>query len=424
MSIKVSVKRLLCKESIRQFAGLFTVNMLGLPLGFVTSILITRYLGAQDYGNYKFIDSVFRLAIILCNFGLYYAMSRALLLNNDRKRAREYYAVTLLMTLFLSIVMCVGLLIYAFCDHNIAEKGLLSTFLCILPFGMVYILNYCFEVLLQADRQIGLLARVRLFPKIGYLFGGAVALMFMQNVQFSKLLLVCYIYLVTQIVVYIHIFVKLSPKFQNLLQRWREVKQYNKEYGVDVYVGALFATGFAILPDLFISYFGLNNQGVGFYSLALMLSSPLSFIPSTIATMHYKEYANRKDISRKSIVVTIALSLFVMLVLWIAVPIFIKYFYPPEFNVVSKLCQIVSIGVLLYGMADFLNKFVGAKGQGKLLRNSSFAVGFSVLIFNIALVPTYGAFGAALAKLLAGVVYVSIMIFCYIITVRNQSNNK
>ena len=155
-----------------------------------------------------------------------------------------------------------------------------------------------------------------------------------------------------------------------------------------------------------------------------MLSSPLSFIPSTIATMHYKGYANRKDISRKSIVVTIALSLFVMLVLWIAVPIFIQYFYPPEFNVVSKLCQIVSIGVLLYGMADFLNKFVGAKGQGKLLRNSSFAVGFSVLIFNIALVPTYGAFGAALAKLLAGVVYVSIMIYCYIITVRNQSNNK
>ena len=341
------VRNILCKDIVRRFLGLFTVNVLGLPLGAITSIVITRYVGPQVYGDYKFIDSVFRMAIVVCNLGLFNAASRALLLNKDRARAREYYATTLLITLALSVVMCAGLFVYATLDPNIASKGLSHAFLCVLPFGAVYIINYCFEILLQADNQIRLLSKVRLLPKIGYLVGGVVALMYLQDVSFSKLLTVCYIYLFTQVIVYVYVFIKLSPQFSNQKSRWEEVKRYNREYGIDVYIGALFATGVATLPDILISYFGVDNQGVGFYSLSLMLASPLAFIPSTVATIQYREYAYRTSISRKSIIITTLLSVGVMLALWLVVPVFIDCFYSSEFAVVSQYSRVVSIGVLL-----------------------------------------------------------------------------
>jgi O-antigen/teichoic acid export membrane protein len=194
---------------------------------------------------------------------------------------------------------------------------------------------------------------------------------------------------------------------------------YHKEYGVDVYIGALFATGMATLPDILISYFGVDNQGVGFYSLSLMLASPLAFIPSTMATIQYREYAYRTSISRKSIIVTLLLSVFAMFALWLVVPLFINYFYPSEYVEVAQYSRVISLGVLLYGMADFLNRFIGAQGRGKLLRNSSFAVGGAVLVFNLALIPYFGVWGAVWSKLIVGAIYLLIMMYCYSKTVKD-----
>ena len=387
--------------------------MISLPLGFITSIIITKFLGAQTYGDYKFLDSIFRMAIILCNFGLFYAGSRALLLENNRERSREYYATIIIITLILSAIMCIGLLLYAIFDSNISSKGLLQTFLCILPFGSVYMINYCYETLLQADNQIALLSRVRLFPKLGYLFGGTIALLYLQNISFDKLLLVCYIYLLTQLLVYGHIIFKLRPLFTNLRDRWNDIKHYNRSYGFDVYTGALFAVGFSTLPDILISYFGIDNQGVGFYSLALMFASPLSFVPATIATTQYREFAEMEKIPSKFIGTTLLLSIIVMLLLWLIVPLFVNAFYSEEFNEVISLNYIVSLGILLYGMADFFNRYIGAQGEGKLLRNSSFIVGLTILIANFTLVPLYGAYGASWAKVSAGVIYLTTMLICY-----------
>ncbi len=405
-------------KSIKQFTGLFSANLLGLPLGFLTSIVITKYLGPQLYGDYKFFDSIFRIAIIICNFGLFSACNRALILNDDKTKSREYYGVSLLIILILSIIMGIGLLIYAIYDPNINSKNLLEPFICILPFGFVYMMNNSMESILHADNKIRLLAYIRLFPKIGYLIGGIAALLWLSNIAFNKLLIVCYIFLITQLVVYIYVIYNLSPSFKNIKQRFKDIWQYNKSYGFDIYIGALFAVGFATLPDLLISYFGIDNKGVGFYSLALMFASPLAFIPSTIATTKYREFAKLRSIPSKLIVLTLILSFIAMFCLWIFVPIFINLFFEETFIQVIGINYIVSFGVLMHGLADFYNRFLGAKGEGRLLRNSSFAVGASIVVLNVALIPIYGAIGAAYAKVLSGFIYLVIMIYCYKLVIR------
>jgi O-antigen/teichoic acid export membrane protein len=74
---------------------------------------------------------------------------------------------------------------------------------------------------------------------------------------------------------------------------------------------------------------------------------------------------------------------------------------------------VVSFGVILNGLADFINRFLGSHGKGKALRNSAILVGFSLLILNIIFIPRFGETGAAYTKLLSGVIYLLSMYWFY-----------
>ena len=175
----------------------------------------------------------------------------------------------------------------------------------------------------------------------------------------------------------------------------------------------LFNTGSSALGGLLISYFGINNAGVGFYSLALTITEPLGFIPNVIATTHYKEFSTRTSVSRKLIMTTLSVTLVAMAACWILVGPFIKYFYGNEFQSVIALTYVVSFGVIMNGFADFFNRFLGSHGQGKALRNSAIIVGIFTMIFNISLIPLFGETGAAYTLICSGLIYILAMILFY-----------
>ena len=73
----------------------------------------------------------------------------------------------------------------------------------------------------------------------------------------------------------------------------------------------------------------------------------------------------------------------------------------------------MSFGVAAHGFADFFNRYLGANGQGKVLRNSAFFVGTSTLVFSLLLIPKLGEFGAAYTKLISGFVYLVVIMWHY-----------
>lgn len=397
----------------RQVLGLFSVNLIGIPIGIITSIVITRYLGAQGFGDYKFLLSIFNVAILIFSFGFYQAGNRALVLNSDKQKAKEYFGTELLITGGLFIIMSVFLVLYALLDTNLQEKRLDKYLLYLIPFAWVFLLLSYFETLFQADNRIRLLGQIRLFPKVGFLIMALLLYFVFMNLETNRLTVVWAFYIATEIVVYLFVLYKLNVSFKNFTTRFKEIWNYNKSYGFDVYLGSLFAVGFASLTEVLISYFGLNNTGVGFYSLALTFTMPLSFIPNTIATTHYKDFSTSKAVPPKLLLITLGLSLTALFGLWVIVPPFIRFFYGIEFESVIRLNFIVSIGVIAHGFGDFYNRYLGANGQGKALRNSSFFVGGSMMFFNLLLIPQWGEKGAAYAKLITGFVYLLSIIYFY-----------
>ena len=72
-------------EKVKQVSGLFSVNIISIPLSVVTSVIITRFLGPSDYGSFKFILNLFSLATVIYIW-FFQAGNRALVLNNDSLR--------------------------------------------------------------------------------------------------------------------------------------------------------------------------------------------------------------------------------------------------------------------------------------------------------------------------------------------------
>lgn len=398
---------------MRQVLGLFSVNIIGIPIAIITSIVVTRFLGAQGYGDYRFIISIFNFAIIIFTFGFFQAGNRALVLNNNKQKAKEYYGAELAITGGLFIIMSIFLACYALLDPNIQAKQLSKFLLFIIPFGWVFLISSYFETLFQADNRIRMLAQVRLYPKVGFLITAALIYFIFMDKEINRLAVIWGFYLSTEIIVYLFVLYKLRISFTNSKERLMEIWNFNKSFGFNVYIGSLFAVGFAALTEILISYFGVDNSGVGYYSLALAFCMPLSFIPNTIATTHYKDFSASERISKKLFLITLGLTLAALIGLWFVVGPFVEFFYGKEFSSVITITFIVSIGVTAHGFADFFNRYLGANGQGKTLRNSSFIVGTSILLFSLLFIPRWGEQGAAYAKLIAGFVYLTVIGWYY-----------
>jgi O-antigen/teichoic acid export membrane protein len=401
-------------ERTRQALYLFLVNFIGMPLGIITSIIITRFLGAKGFGDYQFIMNILTLAILIFSFGLFQAGNRALVLNNDKQIAREYYGTELVFAGLISLTTSLFLVFFSLIDKNIQEKGLDVFFLYIIPFNWIFILTNYFEVLFQADNRIKLLGITRLYPKIGFLVSALLVYFFFMETQTNRLGLIYTFYLSTLFIVYFYVVLKIRVSFRNLKQRIREIWIHLREFGFNVYIGSVIAIGLIHLTGILISYFGIDNSGVGFYSLALTLTLPLSFIPNTIATTHYKDFSLSNKVPGKLVLITLGLSVFALFMLWIIVGPFINYFYGKEFIKVIELTYIVSIGVVAHGLADFFNRFLGANGQGKALRNSAIIVGICFLALNLILIPKLNEKGAAYSKMIGGFIYLANIIVYYI----------
>lgn len=398
---------------IKQVAGLLSVNVISIPLSVITSIIITRFLGPSDYGSFKFILNLFSLATVIFTFGFFQAGNRALVLNSDLRKARELYGAELFISGLLFLLMAISFCGYAFFDKNISEKGLRLVLLLSLPFSWVFLISKYFEVLFQADNKIRLLAKARLFPHLIYFVTILIIYYFLKNYSGNRLILILASYFIGNIIVAVYIINKINPSFRNLRDRVREIIKYNKLYGFNVYIGSLFAVGFSQLTGILISYFSSDNSGVGYYSLAVTIAGPLAFIPNVIATTHYKDFSTSDKVSKKLLNITLAISFTALLGAVLLVGPFVRIFYGSEFASVIKLTYIVSFGILLNGLGDFFNRFLGSHGEGKALRNSAFIVGLSVMILNVILIPMFGEYGAALTTFISGLIYFVCMYIYY-----------
>ena len=425
LSIKVKflfnkVAQLLKVSDIRQILHLMFSNTMGFPLTMVSSWFLTRNLGNEYFGDYSFLINIFNLSIIIFSFGFFQAAGRAIVITKKDSVIREYFGATLFILFGLFIIMSTSLYLYAFFDKNIKEKGLYFFFLQIIPFGFVFLYTRYSEVLLQSANMIRELSISRLYPKIIFVFF-CLLYQFCADSKLQSLSYFVFTFTFSLFLVYIYILTRIRPLFLNIGLRLKEIWKLNCEFGIHVYIGSLFSVGAAQLSGVLVSYYSSSNANVGFYTLALSLCSPLTMIPNTIATAYYRKFYDSHFIPIKLTFYTISISILALVLLIIIAPVLVLKLYGSEFHPIISLIYILGLASLIYGMGDYYNRFLGANGKGKNLRNSALFVGVAILFINYLLLRRFGEIGAAVAFLGGGSVYLTSMLYYYWIYIRSKS---
>jgi O-antigen/teichoic acid export membrane protein len=181
---------------------------------------------------------------------------------------------------------------------------------------------------------------------------------------------------------------------------------------VHIYIGAITGVASSQLGSISIGYF-MNNIQVGYFSLAITASMPLTLIPSTVGTTFFREFAKTNKISKKIFLTTLLVSLSSLTLFLIFIKPLISLLYSDEFLPVVDLAYYISIGAMFHGLGDFFNRFLSAQGKGVYLKRVNIFLGVFNLLGYILFVYIWSLQGAVYTRLISGILYFLLMLVFY-----------
>lgn len=383
--------------------------IIGIVFGILISVINTRFLGTEDFGNYKFIQSVYSFFIVIIAFGYVVTAGKLVAEKRNDNIRRELIGASIIITTLLGLIFIFAMIIFSFFQKSFFPTDLSYYFIFLSPLFFFMPFTQTFENILQGENKIYELAIYRLLPQLLYIAG----IFILYKLNYISLKTAVTLQLSTYGIASIIMICFLRPRFSNLTQAYNLIILENKKYGFQVYIGSIVGVASTQFGPIAISFFSNDNIGVGFFSLAMTITMPLVLIPTVIGTSMFKEFANMDYIPKKATNITILLSIASLVAFIIIIKPVILFLYSVEFIGTVKLAYIVAVGQMFHGFGNYYNRFLGSKGQGRYLRNGAISVGIANILGFVFLVPFMGATGAAVTKLFSGIIFTISMLYYY-----------
>lgn len=396
------------KKRVKQVGSLYLSMVVSLIIGIGVSVLNTRFLGKEIYGDLKFIQNLFSFALTFVTIGLFYSGGRLIAKKKHSDLKNKLFGSLILLSFAMFVVLLVFFVIFSFPQEKLFDNNLGYIIRLFSPFLFIFPLQLCFESVLQGDNRIYTLSIFRLGPKLFYLLTVLVFTYF-----FSFTLTTALTFHFASIFVLIVLVVsRLKPSFRKLNQAYNVLWNENRTYGFPVYTGAIASVASTQIAGLTISYF-IDNTHVGFFYLAVTATMPLSMIPNTAGITFFKDFVNMNVIPRRVFLLTLLFTLVALFGFLLIIKPLVIFLYTEEYLAVVPLAYYIAVAAIFQGVGDFFNRYISAHGLGNKLRNSSFILGaFNILGYTL-LVYKFGVEGAAITRLIAGILYLGLMIKIY-----------
>ena len=405
------------KKRVKQAGVLYISLSIGVLVGIGVSVLNTRLLGPEQYGDFKFLQSLFSFAVTFVTLGLFYSGGRLMAIEKTKPGQRQIAGGICMLAMVMSMVLFVLFFIFSYFEEKIFDNELgwyiriLSPFLFIFPFQLGL------DNLLQGSNRIYQLSAFRLGPKVLYLLGIlAYSYFFPFNLDHALI----FHFASLGVLIFITI-LSLNPSLSELTGTFKRIMQENRSYGFQVFIGAVAGLASAQLGGLAIGYF-IDNTNVGFFALAITASQPLAMIPNSIGTTFFRDFTGMDRIPGKVFATTVIVSLLSLAGFLLIIKQLVIFLYTEEYLAVVPIAYFVSVGSILHGLGDFFNRFLAAQGRGKEMRNANILIGICNVLGYLFLTWWIGVQGAAVTKLLAGFTYIFVMAWYYRQLVKRRGN--
>lgn len=392
----------------KQVIILYSSTVLGVLVGIINSVINTRFLIPSDYGDVKYVQNIINFVASLLLFGYFLSGSRLLALSKSEEYSRRVRGVLVIILGIATLILALSTAICIFLHKGQKEVSYLffvSLAVCACPLLNNYINNTA-----QGDNHIGRLAIVRLLPSAIY---AAVAYFIYSRygattprailLQWGFSVLVCIIVIISE-----------KPSFKNLKPIFDELNKENRSYGFQLYLGSIVMVATGYIAGMTLSFFNEDNTQVGFYTLALTVTQPLTMLPAIIGTTYFKKFATLPKIPDKLMKYSILLTALSCVFFVLVIQKIIVFLYTEKYAPVGSYAIWLSIGCCIHGLGDMINRYMGSHGQGKEIRNSSIFNGIFKIIGYSLLVYLWNVTGALITTLSCDIIYTGCMTYYYI----------
>lgn len=396
-------------KSKKQVILLYSCTIIGLFLGVLVSIVNTRFLEPSSYGDVRYVNNIIAFFSGIFLFGYFVSGSRLLALAKDKEEANKIKGGLVCILGITIILMIVVMLISGFIHDYCLHKKFYYLFYLVVPVcGSTLLLNYI-NTSSQGDNSITTIAFARLLPQFIYLIIAFLVYKYSGASAEKMLLLQNGIALI----ILLFLIFKNSPNFSSLKQTLYKLKDENKQYGLQVYYGSLANVSIQYIAGVSLGVFGNDNTNVGYYTLALTVTSPLMMLPNVIGTTYFKQFAHQSFIPRKLLLGTYLMSIASLCAFIILIYPIVDILYNDSYANVAFYASVMAIGFTFHGLGDVFNRFLGAHGKGVFLRNAAWISGsVSLLGFTIG-IYYYGITAAIITRILSSSIYYFYMLFYY-----------
>ena len=399
----------------------FLASVVTLPLGFVITILLGRYIGAGDLGLYRMTSTIYGIAMLVAAVGIPAAMIKYVAeFNEDRTKFNQIVSSGVITPLFLGIGF---IALFYFSSGLFAEifnmpglSGLIKILSPVFPFALVNgallgLLNGLREMKKYATATIiqSVLMVIITVALIYYGFGVAGAVIGVVLSSVGSCLFLIWVS---------------KDYFEIVFSEYVPTTKKMLRFGVQIF-GTTATQMINYQADtLLIGYF-LTVTDVGYYAVAVGLSRFFWLVPQAIQTITYpatSEYwaNNNHGALNKMIDKSIKYTAYILLPIGLGVGFFAKdivtLIFGDSFVHAVLPLQILIIGTVIFGLVKAIGSSLPGIGRVDVnFKVTSFGAMVNIIL-NFLLIPIYGIVGAAIATTTSFVI-ISLSIIYLTITI-------
>jgi O-antigen/teichoic acid export membrane protein len=388
---------------------LYVSTIVGLGFSFLATVINSKMLSKEAFGDFKYIQSYLLLLNSLINFGFFQSGSRIIAASNDERKNKIIKGYLIYLCVAGLVIMFVITLIVKLFGTRVLSDRVFHYMLIFFPLFLAHPLMNFFDSTFQAEKKLISYSMYKLMPPIAYIVCLLIGKNFFSGMISYNIITYYSCFLLTFLVFFLYDKISFKSREPEL----NELLEANKEFGLQIYYGALWGVGTGYLLTILIGYYNVNNVDVGRYSVAYTLVTLLTFLPTIFGTANFKDFVTAEKLPRKVLMQAIISSLILLLFLIFTIDFWITTFLNKSFVIVGLLVKIGAITAVLHGFGDFINKFLIAKGRGRIIKDAAIITGIIQLVAAFILIPRYSAVGAMIANAIGSGAYFLIFLIYY-----------
>lgn len=385
------------KKVIRDISWSFLGRLLCLPASFLSSIVVARYLGPSELGNYSYVLFIISFLGLIILSGLPTIIQKYFAKETSKMRHAEIGSAGIFVQSCVAAVVCLASL--GLIQSDILEG--VSKYFIISIFSLISIPFFSIgDSYLKAKLKFGYLAIANVCFVYALFFIKLLAVSLSLDLNYFFLIYVCGQYFLAHIL----------------------FRVYRKEVGFDFNIKQLKVDTIKLLPeslplllsgiailfnmkvDQALLYNMISPSQSGIYEVAVKFNEILFLVPVTVSSIYFPRLVNDASVRRswiKLFRVTLFPTILLTALLILVAPMLINITYGPKYMDAIFPLRLVAISGLSVAIGSVWSSWmiINQKSYFTFVAQAV-AVGLNIAL-NFCLIPAYGIIGAALATLMS-----------------------